>query len=396
MTQNSENLPYEPELSEEVVSRSKGLRTGFTTGSVTAAAAKAAVLNLLTKTLPKSVTIVLPNGSDAEFEVLAPNPEVIESARYLLKTQVFGSATVIKDAGDDPDCTHGAQITVIAEETELLKGKPPTIEIIAGPGIGTVTLEGLGIEVGKPSITKVPLRMINQSVRDVNKDKSFLLTVTVPGGIEMAAKTTNDRLGIVGGISILGTTGIVKPFSTAAYRASVVQQINVAHVQGLDQVVLVTGYRTENFAFQKWPNINKLSVVEVGDFTGVALKKATSLGFKYITFVGMGGKIAKLADGIMMTHYKRSNVNTELLFKLAQTTGAPDTIRSAARKTNTARHFVETCVNLNFVDPLNLLCQLAAENCRKYSGSKAEVKVYMTDFEGKTELANSNINKDAD
>ncbi len=389
MPKTSGSNPYEPDLAEEVSARSSGLRTGFTTGTVAAAAAKAAIMHLMTQKLPESVQITLPNESKFDFTVLKPKEDVLESVKGLVTTDSYGAATVIKDAGDDPDCTHGAEFTVVAFEKRLSESSKPEIEIIAGPGIGTVTLNGLGIDVGKPSITKIPLKMISESVRQVNTTKSFVLIITVPGGVEMAAKTTNDRLGIVGGISILGTTGIVKPFSTAAYRASVVQQINVARVQRLNDVILVTGFRTEQFAFKKWPKTNKLSIVEVGDFTGIAIKRSTKVGFNKITFVGMCGKIVKLADGIMMTHYKRSNVNTNLLLEIAMLTNAPEQVKSAATDTNTARHFAEVCMNLNFYKPLFLLCKMAADSCRTYAGSDVDIAVYMTDFEGATEIANS-------
>ena len=139
----------------------------------------------------------------------------------------------------------------------------------------------------------------------------------------MATKTTNERLGIIGGISILGTTGIVKPFSTASYRASVVQQIDVAAAQGHDLVVLATGSRSEAYALAAWPDLPPVCVVEVGDFTGIALRRAAGAGMHRAVFVGMVGKITKLAAGVMMTHFHRSQVDTELLAEVARATGAP-------------------------------------------------------------------------
>ena len=160
----------------------------------------------------------------------------------------------------------------------------------------------------------------------------------------MAARTTNERLGIVGGISILGTTGIVKPFSTASYRASVVQQIDVAAAQGHDLVVLATGSRSEAYALAARPDIPSVCVVEVGDFTGIALRRAAGAGMHRAIFVGMVGKITKLAAGVMMTHFHRSEVDTDLLAVVARASGAPPNVVAAATETATARHFFEVCV----------------------------------------------------
>ncbi len=362
--------PYEPELSEEVAIRRKGLRKGWTTGSCAAAAAKAAAICLVDGNRPNSIAITLPSSQVVSFSVEKPDfDDRIEKGQ-------FGSAMVIKDAGDDPDCTHGAHINV-----HISLSKVGKTVIMPGEGVGVVTLGGLGIPVGEPSITKVPKKMILEEVSSVC-NKPLVITISVPGGIEMAEKTTNERLGIVGGISILGTTGIVKPFSTAAYRASVVQQIDVAHAQGAKEMYLVTGHRSEKAAMAKFKDASAVQFVEVGDFTGIALKRSLAKTMNKVTIVAMAGKISKLADGVMMTHFHRTNVNTNLLLEAAKQTGAPTVVVQSATQTNTARHFAQTCIEENFTEPLQWLCKRAKTACETFIGSKMEVDVIMVDFEG--------------
>jgi len=203
----------------------------------------------------------------------------------------------------------------------------------------------------------------------------------------MAAKTSNGRLGIVGGISILGTTGVVKPFSTAAYRASVVQQIDVAAAQGADTVVLATGTRSDAYAQHALPHLPEVCFVEVGDFTGIALRRAAADGIGHVVWVGMVGKITKLAAGTMMTHFRRTKVDTGLLADVAVAAGAPVEVVEAATHTNTARHFYEVCVEHDAIEPLRLLCRRAAANCRHHVDGALAVDVVCVDFDGTREVA---------
>lgn len=351
-----------------------GLRTGWTTGTCASAAAKAAVIGLATGKTPKRVEVALPDSRRVSFDVVSPDPA--DKA----------VAAVVKDAGDDPDVTDGAVITVAADwagpaapvsQPDILgsaikmTGRAraglhlPDVTIRSGPGVGTITLPGLGLEVGAPAVNPVPARMIRQAVAEVT-DRPVLLTISVPGGEEMAARTSNSRLGIIGGISILGTTGIVRPFSTAAWRASVIQQVQVAAAQGNTQLVLSTGGRTDAAAQRLYPELPQVCFVEVGDFTGIALRKAASCGMLDVTFVGMAGKIAKLAAGVMMTHYRRSKVDSALLIEIATACRASDRVIESASATATARHFAETCVETGAFDVLNELCSRAAAACTQY------------------------------
>ena len=363
--------PHEPALAPEVAG-ARGLRTGWTTGTCASAAAKAAVIGLVTGAVPGSVEVGLPGGQRVAF--------AITDARAGDPAQ----AAVVKDAGDDPDVTNGAHVTVTATfPAGVAKSQ---VALHAGDGVGTVTLPGLGLPVGAPAINPVPTRMITSAVAEVT-DMAVDLTISVPGGEAMAAKTSNARLGIVGGISILGTTGIVRPFSTASWRASVVQQVEVAAAQGRHHVVLSTGGRTDAAAQRLYPDLPQVCFVEVGDFTGIALRRAAASGMERVTFVGMAGKIAKLAAGVMMTHYRRSTVDGQLLAEVARATGAPARVLAAAAETATARHFAEICVAAGTLGPLAELCRRAAAACQAFTGEALAVDVIMVDFEGESVLA---------
>jgi cobalt-precorrin-5B (C1)-methyltransferase len=349
----------EPPLSPDVARVAKGLRTGWTTGTCASAAAKAAAFGLAYGKPPRTVRVHLPNGQEASFPVECEGPP--------------NRCVVVKDAGDDPDCTDGARMTATVDWAE------GETELVAGPGVGTITKPGLGLPVGAPAINPVPRRMILAALAEVT-GRPVRVVFEVPGGEAMAAKTSNARLGIVGGISILGTTGIVRPFSTASYRASVVQQVDVAAAQGERTVVLATGSRSDAAAQRVFPDLPAVCFVEVGDFTGIALRRAAAAGMARAVFVGMAGKIAKLAAGVMMTHFHRSQVDGLLLAEVAVEAGAPGAVVEAATATATARHFYDACVGAGAVDPLRLLCARAKSACEAHSG--LAVDVLMVDFEG--------------
>jgi cobalt-precorrin-5B (C1)-methyltransferase len=358
----------EPDLAPEVAASAKGLRAGWTTGTCASAAAKAAALGLVSRTAPAEVDVALPSGRRVWFPVEAPAAH---------------RCVVVKDAGDDPDCTDGARMTADAAWAGAGVG---ATELRAGPGVGTITKLGLGLDVGAPAINPVPRRMILAALDEVT-DRPLVVTFSVPGGEAMAEKTTNARLGIVGGISILGTTGIVRPFSTAAYRASVVQQVDVAAAQGERTVLLATGSRSERAAMRLHPELDEVCCVEVGDFTGIALRRAAAAGVERVVFVGMAGKIAKLAAGVMMTHYHRSKVDGDVLAAAARAAGAPGRVVQAATETATARHFFEVCVAHDAIEPLRVLCAQAVDACRRHVDGALDIEVVMVDFDGEAVIA---------
>ncbi|MBF0365913.1 MAG: cobalt-precorrin-5B (C(1))-methyltransferase, partial [Oligoflexia bacterium] len=247
--------------------RKKQLRTGYTTGACAAAAAKAAtkVLLLQESTLQK-ITITLPNREQASFQLVRCGLEFSEKG-----CKAF--ASVIKDAGDDPDCTHGAEIVA---EVEFLATEG-VVEVLGGIGVAKVTKRGLGLALGESAINPVPKKNIIEMVREECKERGscpgLKITISVPCGEEIAKQTTNARLGLIGGISILGTTGVVRPFSAAAYKAFLVDAIAVAKSENSPSIVLSTGGRSEEAAKKLYPTLPEHAFIQCGDRVDVALKE---------------------------------------------------------------------------------------------------------------------------
>ena len=346
------------------------LRPGWTTGSCAAAAAKAAAKALVSGEPVENISIKLPKkGEERRVKFAVERCEVGEG---------WAEAVVIKDAGDDPDVTDGAHLTVRVSWRDEVG-----LDLDRGEGVGSVTKPGLGLAVGGPAINDTPRRMIRYSVEEVldPEKRGVRVEISVPGGGTMAEKTTNARLGIVGGISILGTTGIVRPFSTAAWAASVVQAINVMGAQKRDTFVLSTGGLTERAAMRLLPNLEEVCFIEVGDFTGQAIKQAVSKGLKRGFFVGMAGKLTKLAAGVMMTHWTRSKVDNELLAEITSKAGGSLNLIEEVKVANTARHAYELWRDARLEQATHLLCARVSENLREYAGGELEIHAIMVDFD---------------
>ncbi|UXH79100.1 cobalt-precorrin-5B (C(1))-methyltransferase [Roseateles amylovorans] len=322
----------------------RGTRTGFTTGACAAAAARAAVLGLAGGCVPDRIESLLPNGQRVWFEVhdgrCAPGS---------------AHAMVVKFAGDDPDCTDGAHLTV---DLQLLPGQAERVTFHAGDGVGMVTMPGLGLEVGGPAINPVPRTNIADNLREAAPallaEHGVAVTISVPGGQEMARKTTNARLGILGGISILGTTGIVRPYSTAAWRASVVQGVQVAATVGHGLVALTTGGRTETFAIgalrAERPELPQACFVQMGDFLRYALDEAVAQGIPLVVLAVMVGKLTKIAQGETITHANRNVVDTDLVAEIARRIGASPADCEAIAAAETARFGAELMVERGLGD----------------------------------------------
>ena len=348
------------------------LRTGWTTGSCASAAAKAAARALVTGESQREVDIKLPRkGEERWVSFVVERCEVSPDREW-------AEAVVVKDAGDDPDVTDGAHVTVRVSWRE-----ESGLELDRGSGVGLVTKQGLGLPVGGPAINAIPRRMISYSVEEVldPNERGVRAVVSVPGGEAMAEKTTNARLGIEGGVSILGTTGIVRPFSTASWRASVGQAVDVMGAQGETTFVLSTGGLTEKAAMRLLPDLPEVCFVEVGDFTGHAVKKALDNKLSKMFFVGMTGKLAKLAAGVMMTHWTRSKVDNELLAEITSHAGGSVELVSNIHNVNTARHAYELWREAGLHGAPNVLCARAAENLAEYVKGGLEVHVVMVDFD---------------
>ncbi len=264
------------------------LRSGITTGACAAAAAKAAVTVMLGRGVPKIVEIKLPEGAMVKVPV-----------RSAARKSGGAAASVIKDAGDDPDLTDGVTVSAYVEWAD------GGVSFAAGEGVGTVTKTGLSVGPGEPAINPVPRRMITDAIREVTS-RGVKVTISIPGGQEIAARTFNPRLGIVGGLSILGTTGIVRPFSCPALRASVKCALQVTAASGMNYPVFVPGHIGARAAARHF-NIAEEQLLEVSNEWGFALDEAVRIGFSGILVLGHPGKLAKLAAGSWDTHSSRSN-----------------------------------------------------------------------------------------
>ncbi len=350
----------EPDLPRTAKVRTGPLRSGWTTGTCGAAAAKAATTALLTQQRQTTVEVVLPAGRRVSFAVSRCD---VDPSR--------AEAVVVKDAGDDPDVTHGAHLTATVRWRQA-----PGLQLDGGIGVGVVTKAGLGLEVGGPAINPVPRQMVRDNVAEVVDlaERGVVVVLSVPDGEQRAKKTTNARLGILGGISILGTTGVVRPFSTASWRASVLQAVDVMAAQGLPTLVLATGGRTEKAAMRLLPDLPEVCFVEVGDFTGAALTRAVSDGLREVVFVGMAGKLTKLASGVLMTHYTKSRVDLSVLADVTAEAGGDLALVEAVRGANTARHAYEMWESAGLLRPAgDLLCARVAAVLTRFCGLPAQV-----------------------
>jgi len=351
----------------------RGKRTGWTTGACSAAAARAATLGLLTGQIPKRVEMRLPDHQWVTFAV--ERGSLDENA---------ATAVVVKDAGDDPDCTHGAHLVA---RVEPWFGQPGAIRLQGGTGVGTVTRPGLGLVVGEAAINPIPRENIIANVRDVALDllktHGLAVTLSVPGGETLALKTLNPRLGIVGGISILGTTGVVHPYSTSAYKAAVVQSIRGAAAAGLTFLALTTGRRTERFAMQRFPSWPPWSFVQMGDFVGAALEAAQSAGIQQVVLAAMGGKLAKMAQGVKNTHAHKTDLDMNRVAQLAQRGGAEPELMARIAQGTTVRFAVEEMDRFGLKTAFyQQLAQSAYAGIQPWLGNRTAATVLALDFEG--------------
>lgn len=317
----------------------------------------------------------------SEIETTLPNrTRVTFALARCERVDIRAICSIIKDAGDDPDCTHGAELIAEVELRTV-----PGIEIRGGIGVATVTKTGLGLEIGGPAINPVPRRNITEMVGEELADTPYagaVVTISVPSGEEMAKKTTNARLGLLGGISILGTTGIVRPYSTAAFKASVMQEIDVAAAGGLRDLVLTTGGKSEQYAMALYPHLPEQAFIQVGDFIGVGVRQCARRGIACATVVGMMGKLSKMANGRMQTHAAGSEVDMEFLASLAAELAAADELIASIRQANTARHVLELCREAGLVGITSLVCKKVVEHCRRHAGGALTVQACLVDFGG--------------
>jgi cobalt-precorrin-5B (C1)-methyltransferase len=347
------------------------LRTGFTTGTASAASSKAAISAIIKQKNIDSVEVTLPKGNTI--------PITIHSCEF---NKTRAKCSVIKDGGDDPDVTHGAEIVVDLSLTSNTK----KIEIEGGEGVGIVTKPGLGLEINQPAINPTPRKMIDENIRSVAenilKENGIKVIISVPNGKELAKKTDNPRLGIIGGISILGTSGIVIPYSTASFAASVRQNLDVSLAMGNDVVVLTTGGRSEEFA-KKIVDLPDHSFVQMGDFAGYTIQQCAKKQIKKAYVAGFIGKLAKIAAGVKQTHVKGSKVDTNFLSELAKQCNTNENVLNKIKTANSARH-VQEIINENKINGFfELVCLQVYNQMRKHSEEKVPIQVFLFDFDGK-------------
>ncbi|MEX0697677.1 MAG: cobalt-precorrin-5B (C(1))-methyltransferase [Dongiaceae bacterium] len=345
------------------------LRRGWTTGACATAAAAAAYTALLTGEFPDPVEIVLPKGERPSFAL----------AR---KELADGGATagIVKDAGDDPDVTHGALILSTVRLGEPGGG----VTFRAGEGIGTVTRPGLALAVGEPAINPAPRRMMAEAIARIAAANGAAgdveITVAIPGGAEIARHTWNAKLGIVGGLSVLGTTGVVHPYSCSAWIASIHRGIDVARASGLAHVAACTG-STSEAGVRRLYDLPEIGVIDMGDFAGGTLKYLRRHPVKRVTLAGGFAKISKLAAGHLDLHSGRSQVDPEALAGALGALGAPPDLLDRARRAAAAGEILAEARAAG----LPLADRIAAEaraRAAEVAGAGVAVEVMIFDREG--------------
>ncbi len=389
--------PWIPQNAPDEILRMKRLRSGYTTIACAAAAAKAAALMLSTGEAPGQVTIPFPDGSRVSFSPC--------TCQWSDSSHTAALAAVIKDAGDDPDVTNGARIiaevrfapqgdftsmalypkskSASCEATaRRLRGTPHAtppqepITLINGHGVGTVTKPGLAIAVGEPAINPIPRQMIREAVTEalaVNTQSSplpVIVTISIPNGAALATKTLNHRLGIIGGLSILGTTGIVRPVSAEAWTATISASMSVACGAGIKEIVLSTG-RTSESAVQQHLGLADEALVMMGDYLHFSLLNAKKYGFTAIHLAAMWAKVLKAAMRIPQTHVRHGALEAEDALSFLATLGTGASILQGLGGANTAREIYERLIAMESSEALAVItkvCGAARDYGQEVSG----------------------------
>ncbi len=351
------------------------LREGFTTGSAATAATMSGLRVLLGGACPREIDIPLPVKGTLNIPVERVDKE---------GSQARG--IVIKDGGDDPDATHGQEIHSVVE---LQSGNELLVEISGGYGVGKVTLPGLPVKEGEPAINPAPRKQIIAGVLQElsHSAPDFCGTVKVcievPRGVEIAEKTMNSRLGILGGISILGTQGIVRPFSHASWKASIAQALSVARASGLKKAVFTTGRRSEQFYLKHFPETNQTQMIQAADFFKFSMQQAKAKKMDRVCWAIFIGKLVKHAQGFPYTHAKEWAIDFPLLAKWCFKLEMNETLVNAIRTANTARQVFEIIPKNLQVNFTEMLIEKARRNALHFSGENSmEVDYCLFDFNG--------------
>lgn len=348
----------------------KRLRSGFTTGACAAAAAKAACLIMGDQNHVESVDIPFPDGQRHSFAV----------HNGLHHSTLDAEASVIKDAGDDPDVTNGAEITARVTLNDYQGPDPIIIHFVAGDGVGTVTKPGLAVAVGEAAINPVPRQMITAAIAEalnVRKPSGPLtatVTISVPKGQELAVKTLNHRLGIVGGLSILGTTGIVRPVSAEAWTATIEASMSVAQKTGCNEIVLSTG-RTSEKGAQSFLNLPIEAYAMMGDYLHFSLTAAARYGFAKIHLAGMWAKVLKAAMAIPQTHVRHGALEVEAAAELIGRLSNNQPLARSLAQSNTAREIYDRLLAAGRTDLITQVCTAAKQYAEEVA--QRPVAVYL-------------------
>jgi cobalt-precorrin-5B (C1)-methyltransferase len=344
------------------------LRSGLTTGTCATACCIAASELLFNGQAPQQVTVTLPKGKEVSLGIQSCDAGD-DGAR----------AATIKDAGDDPDVTHGATVFV-----ELRRFSEPGIHFRAGLGVGTVTRSGLALPVGEPAINEVPRRMMTEHLtrqaQRFDYSGGFEVSVGVVDGEALAQKTMNPRLGILGGLSILGTTGIVRPYSCAAWIASIHQGIDVASANGVEHIAASTG-NTSEAAIKAHYGMEEMALLEMGDFAGAVLKHLKKVPIDKLSICGGFGKLTKLANGHMDLNSRSSSIDFTQMAELARELGAEDALLERILGANTSMEVLEMCREVD-IDIAEFICKRARMAATKVLPPQVDVEIWAIDRKG--------------
>lgn len=355
-------------MREETPERPAPLRTGLTTGSCATATSLAAARLLLGVPFSDAAWITLPKGKTVQMRL-----------EFCRLSEGCAEAGTLKDGGDDPDVTHGALV-----HSNVRLSAEPGVRFHAGPGVGTVTRPGLVLGVGEPAINPVPRRMIAEHLGALANEQcysgGFEVTVGVHGGEALALKTMNPRLGILGGLSILGTSGIVRPFSCAAYIASIHQGIDVAHTNGYSHIAACTGNASED-TMRRVYALPDIALIEMGDFVGAVLKHLRKVPVARLSLCGGFGKVSKLAAGHMDLHSRHSSIDLPQLASWAAEHGASSALQTAIVQANTSQQAL-ALAHAEGVALGDAVCGHALAFARSVVPAQVAVEVFAIDRQG--------------
>lgn len=349
----------------------KELRKGISTGASAAAAAQAAVMMLFQQEEIHLASVTNPAGQ-----------EIVVPIKRVSCQDGAVEAVVVKDGGDDYDITHGLEIVVKAEKITKLEENEDSIRIVAGEGVGTVTKPGLQVPVGKAAINPVPRQMIMDAVKSrLPQGEGVRLEISVPEGEKAARKTLNPKLGILGGISILGTTGIVEPMSEEVYKKSLVPQISMALAHGYDTICLTPGRLGERWVIEQF-GVPSEAVVQMSNFVGFMLSQSMKLGIKRVILAGHQSKISKIAAGCFHTHSRVADARLEVVAACAGVCGADSATIQKILEANTSDEAYAILVDNKLEQVMPMVAARAAAKATDYTYGEIEVGVVMFDMSG--------------